>query len=63
MKITEIDATGIVINEFNVIPSEKNKTGRSRIHVSSDGGQNLMAFKLYDDNTIEILSMDNKNMS
>lgn len=52
--IREYDATGVVINEFEVIPSEKNKTGRSRIYVETDD-EIIFGFKLYDDNSLEIL--------
>ena len=52
--IREYDATGIIINEFEIIPSEKNKTGRSRIVVGTDD-EKILSFKLYTDNSFEIL--------
>ena len=55
--IREYDATGVVINQFEVIPSEKNKTGRSRIYVETDDENydRILGFKLYDDYSLEIL--------
>ncbi len=55
--IREYDAAGVVINQFEVIPSEKNKTGRSRIYVETDDENydRILGFKLYDDYSLEIL--------
>lgn len=52
--IRERDATSVVINEFEIIPSEKNRIGRSRLSVESED-ERLLGFKVYNDNTIEII--------
>lgn len=52
--IRERDATGVVINEFEIMPSKKDKIGISRIIVETDD-EALLTFKIYDDGCIEIL--------
>jgi hypothetical protein len=37
-----------------IVPSEKDKTGRSRIYVETDNDR-IFGFKLYTDNSLEIL--------
>jgi len=51
--IREYDAIGLIINQFKIIPSEKDKIGRSRIYVETDDDI-ILGFKLYTDNSLEI---------
>lgn len=54
MYVWEYDFTGTIINEFEIVPSEKSKIGKSRIYVES-GKDRLFGFKVYVVKEIEIL--------
>jgi hypothetical protein len=51
--IEHVDCVGITLDKFEVIPSEKEMTGRSRIIIRTQEGKLLGYFKVYDDETIE----------
>ena len=54
--IEHVDCVGITLNEFEVIPSEKEMIGRSRIIIRTQEGKALGYFKVYDDETIEFIN-------
>ena len=55
LKITieHIDFAGVVLNKFELVPSEKDKTGRSRVFVRGKNGDILAVLKVFDDESIE----------
>ena len=47
-----VDPVGVTLNKFEMEPSEKDKIGRSRVIIRTEG-KVLGLFKVYDDNDIE----------
>ena len=57
--IEHVDCVGITLGKFEVIPSKKGMTGRSRILIRTQEGEVLGYFKIYDDETIEFVNETN----
>lgn len=57
MYVKQYDPTGIVISEFEVIPTKKSDIiSRSRIVIENGDGLWLMSLSLHDDDTVEIIN-------
>jgi hypothetical protein len=55
--IEELDCVGMILNEFEMIPSQKDKKGRSRIFIRTED-KILGNLKIYDDGNIEFVKND-----
>ena len=54
--IEHVDCVGITLDKFEIIPSEKEMIGRSRVFIRTQQGKILGYFKIYDDETIEFVN-------